>query len=613
MIRGAGLSAHGALSDRIRPRAGWEDAVGLVLGADTDALLATGDVARAVDAMHSLSAARMVRADWRHEARTDRPDGAMGWDGVLENHAGLSLAERAALPPTAFVEKLSDALALAERHPGYTFVTRGREVVRGPIVRVAGPAAEASGLFALRRDQESLGRRLAEARAALEGVDRRVEELKSNRQRGEAELPPLRELEREARAMHSAFAARLEERLAERDRLRRERDTLAEEHRALTDEAAGLDTRRRALEEQERAHAGAEDTAHQRIGMLSAALSEGRAFAQSASDELSHRRTEAEVAAERRRAMEAARDTLLETRTSLERRLAEATEEEARITFRAAELAQEETDARERQKQNLASREEKAVAHASAVEAAKEKTAQVEAAELSTRSDRATLDAAREARFEAEVTATRGASDLEHLVAQAREEFGVEPGELEAPADTTPEGLVALETEVTELAASLERLGPVNVLAFEEHKEMSERLVFLTTQRDDLLKSIAELQDPSARSTRRPPSGSPRPSATINENFKQIFERLFQRRQGRDEAARRERHARDRHRDRRAAAGQAQPVDPAALGRREGADRDRAPVRDLPVQALALLHPRRGRRARSTRPTSTGSRNSCAT
>ncbi len=528
VIRGAGLAEHGALSERIRPRAGWEDAVGLVLGADTDALLATGNVGRAVDAMHLLSTGRIVRADWRHESRCERPDGALGWDGVLEGHAGLSLAERAALPPTAFIESLSEALALAERHPGFTFVTRGREVVRGPIVRVAGPAAEASGLFALRREEESLGRRLAEARAALGGVDRRVEELKLARQRGESELPPLREGEREARAAHSAFAARLEERLAERDRLHRERDTLADEHRAFSDEAAELDTRRRALEEQERVHAGAEEAAHQRIGTLSASLSEGRAFAQSASDELAHRRTEAEVAAERRRAMEAARDTLLETRSSLERRLAEATEEEARITFRAAELAQEENDARQRQKQNLAAREEKAVAHGAAVEAAKEAAARVEAAELATRSDRATLDAAREARFEAEVTATRGASDLEHLVAQAREEFGVEPEALEPPADTSPEGLVALETEVAELAASLERLGPVNVLAFEEHKEMSERLTFLTAQRDDLLKSIAELQESIRKINATSSERFAEAFRAINENFKQMFERLFQ-------------------------------------------------------------------------------------
>jgi chromosome segregation protein len=527
-LRGAGLSEQGALSEFIRPRPGWEDAVGLVLGADTDALLATGDVGRAVEAMHSLSAGRLVRAEWRHEARHEHPEGAYGWDAVVEGYATLSPAERGALPPTAFVEDLGQALALSERHPGMTFVTSRREVVRGPIVRVAGPAAEASGVFALRREEESLKHRLAEAREALAAAERRVEDLRLARQRAEAELPPLRETEREARAAHSAFAGRLEERLAGRDRLRRESMTLADENRVLRDEADGLSTHRRALEEDERRHAASEDAAHQRIGVLSASLSEARGFAMSASEELAHRRTEAEVAAERRRAMEAARDTLRETRSTLERRLAEATEEEARILSRAAELAQEENDARERQKQNLAARDERVAGHAASAETARAAAARVETAEAATRADRATLDAAREARFEAEVSATRVGSDLEHLVSQAREEFGVEPEALEAPADGSPEALAALETEVAELVASLERLGPVNVLAFEEHKEMSERLVFLTTQRDDLLKSIAELQDSIRKINATSSERFAEAFTAINANFKAMFERLFQ-------------------------------------------------------------------------------------
>ncbi len=527
-LTGAGLSTHGSLSDHLRPRAGWEDAVGLVLGTDTDALLVSGDVARAVDAMRPLPGGRMVRADWRHESRQERTERALGWEDVLDGHASLSPAERAALPATAFVEDLAEALALAERHPTTTFVTRRREIVRGPVVRVTGPSAEASGLFALRREQETLTQRLAEARASLEAVGARLDELRLARQEAEAQLPPLREQEREHRAAHSAFAARLEERLSERNRLRQERDTLAEEERALRGDAGGLDTQRQALEERERQHAAAEDAAHHKIGILSSSLSEARVFAQSASEELAHRRTEAEVAAERRRAMEAARDALRETHSTLERRLAEATEEEARITVRAAELAQEETDARERQKQNLAAREEKAAAHGVSVEAAKDAAARVETAEAATRADRATLDAAREARFEAEVTATRGASDLEHVVAQAREEFGVEPGMLDAPADTTPEGLAALEAEVAELVASLERLGPVNVLAFEEHKEMSERLTFLTAQRDDLLKSIAELQESIRKINATSSERFAEAFQAINANFKQMFERLFQ-------------------------------------------------------------------------------------
>ncbi len=469
-LRGAGLAEHGALSDRIKPRGGWEDAVGLVLGTDSDALLASGDVTRATDALRALAAARMVRADWHHDARLETPAGALGWDDVLEGYGKLSPAERAALPAAAFVESLREAVELSERHPALMFVTRRHEVVRGPVVRVAGAAAEASGLFALRREEQALAGRTTEAREAHAAAERRLEEHRARRLALEAELPPRREAERESQARHRAFAARVEERIAERDRLRRENDTLASERAALSQEGSGLRTQREALGETERRLALAEDAAHRRTGALSASLAEARVASQARAEELAHRRTEAEVAAERRRAMEAARDTLAESRSTLERRLAEATEEESRMNARAAELALEESEARARQTGNLGARETQALDHASAVETARETVERVGAAEAGARELRGTLDAAREARFEAEVTSTRAASDLEHLVAQCREEYGTEPEGLEPPADVSPEALAALEAEVAELVAAIERLGPVNEHAFEDHK-----------------------------------------------------------------------------------------------------------------------------------------------
>jgi chromosome segregation protein len=527
-LRGAGLAEQGVLSDRIRPRAGWEDAAGLVLGADADALLASGDVERAAEALRSLAAARMVRADWRQAASHETPSGALGWPDVLDGYERLSAAERGALPAAAFVESLRDAVALSERHPGLTFVTRRREAVRGPVVRVAGAAAEASGLFALRRDEQAFAARAAATKEAQTAAEKRLEELRSRRTSLEAGLPPRREAEREAQALHRAFAARLEERVAERDRLRRENETLLAERTALSQEGAALRTQREALEETERRLAEAEDEAHRRTGDLSASLAEARTAAQARAEELAHRRTEAEVAAERRRAMEAARNTLAEARSTLERRLAEATEEETRMHARAAELSLEESEARTRQTGNLGTRETRAVEHASAVEAARESVERVGAAEAASREVRSTLDAAREARFEAEVLSTRAASDLEHLVSQCREEFGTDPESLEPPADVSPEALAALETEVAELAAAIERLGPVNVLAFEEHKEMSERLTFLTTQRDDLLKSIAELQESIRKINATSSERFAEAFRAINENFKAMFARLFQ-------------------------------------------------------------------------------------
>ena len=200
----------------------------------------------------------------------------------------------------------------------------------------------------------------------------------------------------------------------------------------------------------------------------------------------------------------------------------------ARIRERWNELSSEERETRERQAGNLAARRDRSAELTLVAETAEEATARIVRDEEAARNRRAELDAARETRFEAEVGQTRLASDLEHLQAEARAEFGVEPAELAAPPDASEEALAALEREAADLQASIERLGPVNVLAYEEHQQETERLVFLTTQRDDLLRSIAELQE-SIRKINATSSDRFRDAfAAINENFKGVFARLFQ-------------------------------------------------------------------------------------
>src|SRR5690349_13944154 len=86
---------------------------------------------------------------------------------------------------------------------------------------------------------------------------------------------------------------------------------------------------------------------------------------------------------------------------------------------------------------------------------------------------------------------------------------------------------VALRTENDAIRQQLDALGPVNVLAIEEHEESLKRLDFLTTQRTDLadaktslLQAIREI-DATARELF---------FATftqVRENFRQIFMSLF--------------------------------------------------------------------------------------
>jgi chromosome segregation protein len=200
----------------------------------------------------------------------------------------------------------------------------------------------------------------------------------------------------------------------------------------------------------------------------------------------------------------------------------------SRLATRAAELASEEQAARERRAANFSARQAAALSLDAASAAAGEASARVERAEDSTRTGRASLDAAREARFEAEVSQTRVAADLDHLIAQAREEFGTAPVELPAPADASPEALESIEREAAELAEAIEKMGPVNVLAWEEHRQEAERLTFLSAQRDDLVRSIAELQESIRRINATSAERFREAFSAINENFMAMFARLFQ-------------------------------------------------------------------------------------
>ena len=449
-----------------------------------------------------------------------------GWEVAIANFAELSAAERAALPRVAFVTSLDDALRQSEESPDVTFVTREADLVRGPLLRLAGPPARSTGTFAIRREQSEISERMEAARRAIAAIEAARAELVARREEAEHTLSGARDEEQRAQADLSATAARLEERRTAARRLSREADTTAAE-RALAREADALTVRRKAFEDEENRWERSELETRERAESLAGALPEARSNATSAAEELAHRRTEAEVAAERRRSLESAVAALEESQRLFERRARAANEEIEQISTRALELAREEQQTRERREGNVVSRDARAAELEVASRAWDEAFRATETGEETAKNARILLDSAREGRFEAEVTATRSASDLEHLVAQTREEFGTDPAELEPPADRSEEALAKLETEASELAASIEKLGPVNLLAWEEHRTETERLTFLTTQRDDLVRSVAELQDSIRKINATSAERFSHAFTEINANFTETFTRLF--------------------------------------------------------------------------------------
>jgi chromosome segregation protein len=125
------------------------------------------------------------------------------------------------------------------------------------------------------------------------------------------------------------------------------------------------------------------------------------------------------------------------------------------------------------------------------------------------------------------------AAEARSRVERVRERLEVEWGRtwdaLSASAGSLTEGTP--ESWRGELAAvnrQIELLGPVNMLAVEEHEEEARRLEFLTTQRDDLTAARDDLVAAIRQINRTARDLFLGTFETVRENFQHVFESLFE-------------------------------------------------------------------------------------
>lgn len=93
------------------------------------------------------------------------------------------------------------------------------------------------------------------------------------------------------------------------------------------------------------------------------------------------------------------------------------------------------------------------------------------------------------------------------------------------PVEGEPE---ELERELQDLVVALERIGPVNMLAVEEHAEESERLEFLTSQHADLVEARNDLRAAIREINKTATELFMGTFGQIRENFRATFHRLFE-------------------------------------------------------------------------------------
>lgn len=115
----------------------------------------------------------------------------------------------------------------------------------------------------------------------------------------------------------------------------------------------------------------------------------------------------------------------------------------------------------------------------------------------------------------------------EHLAANVRERYDVDLENLGFEGIESMTATEDLLVEIDDLRGRLERMGEVNLAAIGEYEELSTRFQFMSQQKEDLEKSIADLQRTIIKLNRICRLRFKESFEEINEKFQSIFPRLF--------------------------------------------------------------------------------------
>jgi chromosome segregation protein len=116
----------------------------------------------------------------------------------------------------------------------------------------------------------------------------------------------------------------------------------------------------------------------------------------------------------------------------------------------------------------------------------------------------------------------------QHLAANIRERYDTDLESVRLEALEGSGSAEELLAEIDDLRGRLERMGEVNLAAIGEYEELNTRFQFMTGQKDDLEKSIADLQRTIVKLNRICRLRFKDSFEDINEKFQSIFPRLFQ-------------------------------------------------------------------------------------
>ena len=505
------------------------------------------------------------------------PDGAVRLSNVVRLAGEHQAALRDAIGDALIVETFDEACQLAARSP-LPVATLDGDVLRGSRLVAGGSKTESRGILATKREIKELRERVAKDRADLDRLSAETGQFETSIAHATAAVAALAaELHRQEKDI-VGVEAQLQRTVDDETRLAQRRDLVATETRRVTEEIEGLEARqseaRESITRLGEQRTAADAVLAETLRLLASARETSDQLAQRAADARATHAALVErsagVAADVRRLEEAAGE--LERRVETCASDLTLMRDQRERLLAAVAVGHKQVDADvlrlDQLRETLRDADDKALAIKTSADQQEE----------SIRDARRALDAVRALAAELDVTRATAESDLAHLTQQCldavnlpldevraeverMEAEGVmepdvatiravetpEPDEEDEVSALVAEGADAGDTEgaegnrpesptpvhmtaeeaIGELRAKIDKLGPVNMMAIEQFAELDQRHGFLTTQRKDLVDSIAQTNEAIKRIDETTHARFRDAFQAINANFQQTFSTLF--------------------------------------------------------------------------------------
>ncbi len=437
-------------------------------------------------------------------------------------------AVRAAIPEAYIVGNLRQAMDQAKARPHATFVTLEGDVVRGPLVIGGKTEGGAPGVFSLKRQISDLEAIVGSEEVRATGIAAELQTLEEELRAADDTRILAEERARTAEQELRDKRSQRERAGSELERYEKDLAVASEEQMLYVEEKDQLITRKNSAIEDLEVLEAREQELHEAIRGHEDRLATARQVFEEVTDVASKARVDLEAASGNVNAIQREHENLTRIVVSLGSRATQLQQEIGNLQQRKSGTETAVENARGQLEESLTK-----VHDLSEIRVALEAEVadlEMRVQELSTRAvnSRELWNAAKDTLFESERRLDRAKSGFDLLREQIALDLhaGIDAlAEVEPPSDE--DARAQLETEVQKLTDQIEKIGPVNVLAIDEHQELEQRESFLRTQRDDLVQAIESL-----RSTIRKINLTSRELfrdafLQVNTSFGEIFTSLF--------------------------------------------------------------------------------------